>query len=376
MSKKNELPRVGTKARTLLELTALSGEIPIKQAKRLVRGEAYYRKVITALKAKGLITSQIKDNLHGYRLTRRAKTYLLSEKPRRFGYYLSGNNGANHVRSEFKARLRLYCVAEVFVTMHNSGVAVYMDEKPSVFYPADGEVQKLPFIDEPSFFSSREVKDMGLDAAGIRGGRAVGILLAADKLFITYNAVRNTLKVDYKPEMRMKALARTTLCGDRLGHQYTPECIRGLLFGQNMEFACKLLCEAVTKKRNYFLFDGGYDHFHYLTNDTRGEVLLRILCNPDLYETLTQFLSVGLLAGNPGSVFENDAFDTEGNPILFAFDCDLLRINRFNRALLTHDGCGTLVCFDFQADALRRFCCESMAFQTIDFTKFERRFLL
>lgn len=320
------------------------------------------------------MTSQVKDNLHGYRLTRRAKARLLAANAERFDYYLSGNNSTNHVRSEFKARLRLYSVAEVFVTMQRSGAAIFLDEKPPVFYPEDGEVVHLPPIEVPAFYSSREVKDMGLDAAGIRGARATGVLLAPAGLYITYNALRGYMKVDYKPEMRLKALARTALCGDRLSHQYTPEDIRGLLFGGSMELAGRLLSETMTNKRNFFIFDDNYNHFHFLTSDHQGEVILKILCDPDLQDTLARHLSVGLHAPNRGSLFENDAVDDDGHPVLFAYDCDLSRISRFNSALLTHDGYGTMICFDFQADALRRFCCESMAFQTIDFMKFERRF--
>ena len=301
---------------------------------------------------------------------------LLSANEDRFEYFLSGNMATNHVRSEFKQRLRLYSVAEVYVSMLRSGVAVYLDTKPPVFYPAEAEVIDLPDIDEPAFYSSREIKDMGLDTAGIRGSRAVGILLTTGNLYITYNAARDYLKVDYKPEMRLKALARTALCGDRLSHQFTPDHIRGLLFGQSMEFAAKLLNESMTNKRNYFVFDGGFDHFHFVPSDHRGEAMLKILCDPHLYDTLASFVSVGLNEKNPGSVYENDAEDEEGNPVLFGFDCDMPRISRFNRALLTHNGCGTMICFDFQADALRSFCCEAVVFQTIDFTKFERRFLI
>lgn len=376
MASRKELPRHGTQARSLLELAAISGELPINQARRLIGDGKYYEKVITRLRTKGLITSHRKDNLCGYRLTRKAKVLLLGENQSRFDFYLTGAITTNHVRSEYRDRLRLYRMAEVYVTMRGCGAAVFLDEKPPVFYPADGEELDLPEIEAPAFYSSREIKAMGLDVAGIRGARAVGILLSPEHLFITYNAVKDYLKIDYKPEMRMKALARTTLCGDRLSHQYAPEQIRGLLFAGSMELAGRLMSESITSKRNYFIFDGGYEHFHFLTNDHKGEVLLKILCNADLYGELHDLLSVGLQPRNPGSVFENDAVDDEGQPVLFAFDCDLSRISRFNQALLTHDGAGTLICFDFQADALRQACCEGMAFQTIGFEKFERRFFI
>ena len=36
---------------------------------------------------------------------------------------------------------------------------------------------------------------------------------------------------------------------------------------------------------------------------------------------------------------------------------------------------GAILCFDFQADALRPLCGDKVELQTIDFAEFERRFL-
>lgn len=375
MPKMPGFPNEGTQAHQLLQLIAISGELPIFQAKRLIGDGRYFEKVITTLRGNGWITTYGKNKLFGYRLTRTAKTRLLAWNTQRFEFYVTGNTVINHVRSEYTLRLRLHAMSGVYVTMLSAGVSLFLDDKPDVFYPHTGSPLDLPDIAEPAFYSSREIKEMGIDTAGIRGARAVGMLLTPGDLFITYSDIGGLLKIDYKPEMRMKAIARTTLCGHRLSHQYTPDNIRGLLFGESMELAARLLCESQKNTRNFFMFDSGYDHFHYLTNDERGEVILRILCDPGLHNMLFRVLSIGLLARNPGSVFENDANDENGHPILFAYDCDLLRISRFNRALLTHEGTGTLICFDFQADALRRFCCETVVIKTIDFVKFVGRYL-
>ena len=49
------------------------------------------------------------------------------------------------------------------------------------------------------------------------------------------------------------------------------------------------------------------------------------------------------------------------------------RITRFSTSLDLMERPGTLICFDFQADVLRRYCGSRVRFQTIDFTKFEGR---
>ena len=47
--------------------------------------------------------------------------------------------------------------------------------------------------------------------------------------------------------------------------------------------------------------------------------------------------------------------------------------DNLQRTLDLMDRPGTLICFDFQADVLRRYCGSRVRFQTIDFTKFEGR---
>ena len=65
----------------------------------------------------------------------------------------------------------------------------------------------------------------------------------------------------------------------------------------------------------------------------------------------------------------------DGAPVLFAYDCDLPRIRRFDTALRLQDRYGILICFDHQAEVLRRYCGDRAVVQAIDFAAFERRFL-
>ena len=114
--------------------------------------------------------------------------------------------------------------------------------------------------------------------------------------------------------------------------------------------------------------------FIYLTNDHAGEVVLKILCDKGKVNELNRILSQNLYERDPGLLIENDALDDNGEPVIFAYDCDMPRVTRFNSALNLHGRKGTLICFDFQADALRRFCCPNVRIQTIDLNKLEGRF--
>ncbi|MCL2773570.1 MAG: hypothetical protein FWD71_09500 [Oscillospiraceae bacterium] len=101
---------------------------------------------------------------------------------------------------------------------------------------------------------------------------------------------------------------------------------------------------------------------------------MKLLCDRGRRNHLNSILLEGLNEHNPEFFAENDAVDKNGEPVMLAYDCDMHRIKRFNSALQLHSRSGTMICFDFQADVLRRFCCDNVKFQLINLSKFERRF--
>lgn len=57
------------------------------------------------------------------------------------------------------------------------------------------------------------------------------------------------------------------------------------------------------------------------------------------------------------------------------YTCDFPRIRRFDTALELHGMTGTLICFDYQEEALREICGQCVMLQSIDFQQFERSVL-
>lgn len=154
--------------------------------------------------------------------------------------------------------------------------------------------------------------------------------------------------------------------------QYPPDAVRGLILGNNMDLAYDIL--SGKKSKQYFILDGNYEDFYYITNDSKGEKLLRLLCDKELTKLLEKILLTDLYESDSASTLENDAFDENGNPVLFGYFCNLPRIQRFDTALRLQNKSGTLICFDFQCEAISRYCGEQVNFQTIDFQKWERSF--
>ena len=368
---RDRFPKPGTSGDRLLELVAVCGEFPAGLTARIPGSMSYMETILTSLKREGFLKLYYKDGLRGFRLGRRAKTVLMFRHPERFSFYLTGNTDTNRIRGEVPRRLRLHRTAETFVAMLNAGVKMFRDEKPAVFAP---EGPLVPFLDVAAFYGSREIKEMGIEAVKIRSSRMMGVLLAPSGIFITYNGGPYMVKWDYQAEVRTQVFLRTELCCRRLPDQYGKSEVSGLLFGDGMEAFSRILEGKDSGLRCFFLLDGNYEHFYYLTNDRHGEVLLRLLCDVGRRQELDSILMQGLAGRDGGLTVENDSVDEKGNPVLFGYFLDIPRISRFCTALQLQDRQGTMVCFDFQEDALRRFCGKQVALSTISFEKFERRF--
>lgn len=326
-------------------------------------------KLVVAIMAEGHFTSS--GHFIVLRGVKDGQIMVLDNWPERFAPYLTGDTDTNRLKSEIGRRLRLHRLAETYVTMDNAGVGLFQDEKPKVFAPqgySDGAVEY------PSFYSSREVKEMGVDTTQIRSSRFTGVLLTSSGIYVTYNSSAALMKWRYKSEMRVKALMWSVLCQQRLTGQYNADAVQGVVLGESMELAYQMLTSTGGAKHDYFMLDGSYDHFFFFTNDHQGEVLLALLCDCAKTAQLNDILKQGLTTGAASRAVEHDAFEADGTPVLFCYFFDLPRIARFNSALDLMDSSGTIICFDFQADVLRRYCGSRVRFQTIDFIKFERRF--
>lgn len=366
--KRKEAPPLDTAAGLLLTLTALSGELPTALLGRLPGGEAYKAKVVKWLKKDGFLRTYYADGLRGFRLTAAAKNLLLDSWPDLFCPYLTGQSETNVLKSELTRRLRLHRMAAVLVTMHNAGVGVFPWQKPDVFGPTQpGDAR----IEWPVYYSSREVKEIGPQRDKIRGSRATGVLLTENDVFAVYNTGASEMKWERNSELRLKILMQQELCWRRLPAQYQETEPNAIVFGADMERMSVLMGVGTDQRHKYFVLEETYQHFHYLTSDHRGEAILKLLGEPKQRAVLDGILLEGLSEARENWFVVNDAMDGE-TPVLFGYTCDMPRIRRFCGGLRMHGFRGTLYCFDFQEEALRRICGPNVDIQGMDFKAAER----
>lgn len=360
-----QLPAFDTLPGLVLVITALSGEIPTDLITHFSGGNQYKAKAVKRLKRDKLIRSFYRDGLRGLRLTTTAKKLLLEAYPDWLLPYLSGKAETNRLKSEIPRRLRLHRMAEVLVIMLNSGAAIFPWEKPA--FTKAKLIENHSQIFSPTYFTSRELKEFGPQANKFRGARATGVLIRDRDMFLIYNTGAGEMNWNYKAEMRLKAFLQV-----EFPSRTQPSAI---VFGSSMSHMEPLMGIGSKFLHNYLILDENFRHFFYLTNDHHGEILLQILYDKGLRTTLDTILLENLSAGMPDATIVNDGYDEYGDPVLFGYLCDMPRIKRFDTALSLHEQHGTLICFDFQEQSLRRICSPRVTLQCIDFDAFERSVL-
>lgn len=368
MAPKNggDIPSLSSLGGLILTLTALSGELPASLAYRLSPHHAYLEKMVKSLKEKKLLRTYYRDGLRGLRLTSSAKSFLLERRPDLFGRSFSGETATNAPGYKITDRLRLYRMAEVLVTMLNAGMSVYPWEKPDLFNPTP--LDAVPDFEQPAYYNSRELKQIGRQAAEISSSRAVGILVTDDDMFIIYNTGSSRMRWSARAESRLTAMLQVDVCQARLADRFAGIKQNVILFGASMSQLPELALQDSKQSPSVFSQERDFPHIYFLTNDLHGEVILRLLTCSSEKAKLDDLLAYGLSPPRDGLGVENDAMAGD-IPVLFGYTCDVPRIKSFSYLLRLQNQPGTLYCFDFQADALRKICGQGIKIQGLDFAR-------
>ncbi len=357
----------------LLALIGISGEIPTDLLDRMGISESYGEKLITRLKEEGYIKTHYRDKLRGYRLTAKGKKLLLTQNPNRFSFFLTGNSDTNQPRSDLPRRLRLHQGARVWLFMEHIQASIYREEKPDLFSTLEMQAASpLPF---PSFYHSREIKELGMETTKINNSRTIGVLFAKHCMYVVFYTGNSVLKWEYRTEIRVKALLSYHSSQGILKSYYrldTP--IHALFIGSQMEMGVRLLTSTGGYRNSCFKLDTSFEHFYFLPDSSAGEIMLRILCSEAMTGRLKNLLLSDLEGKSDGIPFDHDAMK-EDTPVLLAYDFDLIRLSRFVTGLSRYHLQGILICFDFQKESLLSYCGEQVTIITIDLHKFEGRFL-
>ena len=289
------------------------------------------------------------------------------ETPSEFAYFAKmieqGNNYENTYFKLIHAN-RIYCSCHAMMVGALFIVPVKVDVRCGI--PRFGKEEFLVKIKEFIVVEGRD------DTTKIRNSRCMGIVLTSECVFAIYNTGNALMKWEYRTEIRVNAFLQQYLSGNP--YPGIPK-VRAIMLGRNMDMAYRLLTSTGGHKKAFFSLDTSYEHFHYVPNTPEGELLLKVLCSPLLQKKLNQLLRSDLLPPDRQLAIEHDALTSEKDVVLFAYDFDMLRINKFNTALKLFGRRGVLIAFDFQLPVLKAFLGEDLQYSSIDLLKFKRGFL-
>ena len=114
-----------TQAYQILSLFALCGEFPASQISRIPGSKYYIQALLTELKRQQWIKAYSKDKISSYRLTSKARAYLLENNPARFQFYLGGPSTYRNQNSLITKRLRIHSIAQTCLTMLHADIFVH-----------------------------------------------------------------------------------------------------------------------------------------------------------------------------------------------------------------------------------------------------------
>lgn len=367
---RNKDPTQNSKRYTLLQLTAISGELPYSEIRRIFDSNSYAEKIITELKNNDEITVFNKDKYKGYRLTKKSKSELINNNSQRFEFYLTGTNETNRIKSELRRRLRLHRTAEIYITMLKANITIFRDEKPNIFVKLENSPVETKVL-KPCFYNSIEIKNYGDEMKKINSSRMIGYLLTLRKVFIVYNTNNTVMKWNYNSEYRNFLFAKHTFCKKIANNFYNSKDTQILIFGKSIEVLLDLLMTNIEiPKKNHFRVNYEFESMLFLTNDNYGEILLKLLCDEDKLHAFYKILSKDYLPQNSNYFSVNDAIDTDGTPVLFCCVIDLIRITKFYSALNMNDRKGRVICFDFQQAVLENYFGDNVVIEALNFEKF------
>ena len=332
----------------ILQLTALSEEMSERALDRLNDSRRYTDNCLSQLRQEKMLVQYKSDELTGHRLAPKGKHYLERKYPDRFAVL-------KRVRLDLLHRRRYMRSSEVLTMMYNLGIPIFADEKPKLYAPLADSSQSS----QSAYYTSYEVKDRGEESIKIKNARFNGLLRGCMGDYLVYNTGASVIKWESMSEFRASEL---------VGHLLESE-VRQMILGDTMDTAWDLLTSDGGPEHQYFELDDFIPSIVFVPNDAYGDFLLRMNCLSDSMKRLKySVLQKMNLQPCPNSL-DCDGYEDTKTAVLFACDMDLKRIRNLKDGAEPKSLKLIIICFDFQADLLRRYYGNLATIRTIDARK-------
>ena len=271
--------------------------------------------------------------------------------------YFTNNYFRHNHAGEAKRIDRFHRVAEAVGMIQLSGIETCPFLLPILQMDSISKV--VP--DVPSFYISKELKYFGDDDINkISFSRITGALFYPGGCYAVYNS-RNYLMVW---NGRGESKARDHLTKVARKNAEIEEVTSAILFGSDYGVAEITLRSLSNYRKIENRFDSIYQRLHFITLDSFGVNLLKMLTAPDWKEFLLELLfDPEDLAVDTGN-FEYDAYE-DGRYVISFLDSDIVRLNRFATGTSGIEERTTVLCFPEQVSFVRKIVGPKVKINTI-----------
>ena len=329
--------RAGTHAYQLLQLLAVTGEIP-PRVFSILGNERVFENLIHKLSSvqnirfdKGgqvyhtkLIQVSGKKDTRSIRLYKKALDTLNELYPGLLDWYMRAFKGHNF-SGDISHIQRNHRVAECVALCMAAGIEFRPYALPKL--KNAGFNQVIP--DTPSFYIARDVKKTGTGEENkTMFTRVTGALYYPGGCYAVYNTRGSVMKWsglgEAKTASSLLELARINAGLDQASS--------ALLFGYDADVALKTMLESDKSRRQDLRFDRIYTQIHFIPLNNHGVRLLKILTAPDWNERLLSAMFEPEQRSFNRAFMECDAI-VDKKMILSHLDGDIARLYRFRGSL-------------------------------------------
>ena len=347
----------------LLELLILVGYsivFPVNLAQRIGGHPDWNRHVMYgAIRNEYVVKYRAEENKHVIRylrLTPKGFDYIATRDPRALGMIFSRMDSVPPIYpSELDRVQRMNAIAVGLIMSRNAGAIILPVLKPSLMCPLSGypgeitpDPNTLYYYSPPELRTALEAAD---DQTVYKGSRNIGIIVRGHRCYFLYFTGRSRMYWMKDTEENYTGSVQTLL--NSRGFHITT--IEQIIIGSSMNVAAKV-CRGPQglKRDHYFVVSHDFNSCCYVTNNSDGDALLRLIVNPDLAMKLNRRV---LAPYKPPEVNtrEYDAVEASSNrPVILNYTCDLIQILFAGSAPIGFEGGSIMLCFDYQAQVIQR----------------------
>lgn len=341
----------------LLLMTAICGELPAKLAGQVVGSDSYAAALVTRLKQEGYISARTRDGQRGYVLRAKGRRYVLSHCGEDGSFFVSDSAATSHVKSEPDKRERLHRMGEVWVFLWKAGVCIFQSQKPEWRKVSEGSG-----VEMAAYYGSLEFKR---DSEAIQGSRACGLLLSGDTAWVVYNTRAQRMKWAKKTERSMRVWTERLFL--KSGNLSVADAV---VFGEEPGLLAELLESDGGIRKNLFQVDDVYEHYYYVPMQAKAAVQVWLLADRSKRCRVRELLNGILVRKRENDYALCDGYDTAGNPVYFCHELEMRHLLRIKQETIWRQT-GTIVCLDYQEEALKEYFGDRMRIQAVVTEKLE-----